>query len=543
MSPHFHTLTNQVIEFSFQAGKVYSDPFNQVELDVVFSTPTGERKVLPAYWAGDQEWRVRFSSAAPGKFHYTTKCSDTGDPGLNNQEGQIEISQNQSDNPLTKHGRLRVRDDRNGFEHLDGTPFFWLGDTWWMAFTGRLGYPEEFYRLLDDRIQKGFTLVHMVAGLFPDMPPYDPRGANQAGFSWEENFSRINPAFFDLADLKLQTLVSRGIVPLVVGAWGYYLPVMGVEKMKKHYRYLVARWAAYPVLWCLAGEVTMPWYLSTTKENDEKVQKKDWAEVGLYLQEIDAFDNPITAHSGSTGESPTELADASFLDFNFVQAGHGNYSVALNATKHMLGVMDRTTLKPVINAETCYEGILGSAHQDVQRYLFWSNLLSGIIGYSYGANGIWQLNRADMPYGPSPHGMSWGGLPWDEAMHLPGSTQLSLGKRMLERYRFWLFLPHPEWITPHASKEDTSQPFAAGIPGEVRVFYFPNVIGPWMKDLPQVHGLEANTLYQAYYFNPINGEEQTIGQVTADKNGDWTIVFPTAGQDNVLVLETAQARV
>jgi hypothetical protein len=31
---------------------------------------------------------------------------------------------------------------------------------------------------------------------------------------------------------------------------------MGMEKVKKHWRYLIARWSAYPVVWCLAGEGT-----------------------------------------------------------------------------------------------------------------------------------------------------------------------------------------------------------------------------------------------------------------------------------------------
>jgi len=38
--------------------------------------------------------------------------------------------------------------------------------------------------------------------------------------------------------------------------------------MKRHWRYLVARWGAYPVVWCLAGEGTMPYYLSIAKERD-----------------------------------------------------------------------------------------------------------------------------------------------------------------------------------------------------------------------------------------------------------------------------------
>ena len=41
---------------------------------------------------------------------------------------------------------------------------------------------------------------------------------------------------------------------------------MGVDKMKKHWRNLVARYGAYPVVWCLAGEAAMPYYLAEDKD-------------------------------------------------------------------------------------------------------------------------------------------------------------------------------------------------------------------------------------------------------------------------------------
>jgi hypothetical protein len=42
-------------------------------------------------------------------------------------------------NPFYTHGPIRVAASHRHFEHADGTPFFWLGDTWWMGLTERLG--------------------------------------------------------------------------------------------------------------------------------------------------------------------------------------------------------------------------------------------------------------------------------------------------------------------------------------------------------------------------------------------------------------------
>src|SRR5579883_1401177 len=203
-----------------------------------------------------------------GRYTYRTVSSDSSNPDLHGQRGILEVSPYRGDNPLLKHGPLRVASDQRYFEHTDGTHFLWLGDTWWMGLCHRLRWPEDFQKLAADRASKGFTVVQIVAGLYPDMPPFDPRGANEAGFPWEENYARINPHYFDMADLRIRALVDRGLAPCIVGCWGYFMIFMGLRKIKQHWRNIVARWGAYPVFWCLAGEGTMPYYLSKNKEED-----------------------------------------------------------------------------------------------------------------------------------------------------------------------------------------------------------------------------------------------------------------------------------
>lgn len=144
--------------------------------------------------------------------------------------------------------------------HRDGTPFFWLADTWWMGLTTRLAYPEDFETLAEDRRRKGFTVVQIVAGLYPDMLPFDERGKNEGGFPWDEQFTQINPLYFDMADRKIISLIEHGITPCIVGSWGFYMKFAGKEALKRHWQYLIARWAAYPVVWCVAGEANMAFY-------------------------------------------------------------------------------------------------------------------------------------------------------------------------------------------------------------------------------------------------------------------------------------------
>jgi len=529
-------------EWSFRSGGTYDDPFNDVELTAVFTDPDGTELRVPAFWAGENAWRVRYVSPKVGRHHYRTECSDTGNPDLHGREGDLEINPYEGDNPLFKHGPLRVSENRRYLEHLDGTPFFWLGDTWWMGLCKRLGWPGEFQQLATDRVAKGFSVIQIIAGLYPDMPAFDERGANEAGFPWETDYARINPAYFDMADLRIDYLVRNGLAPCVVGCWGYFLKWMGVEKMKRHWRYLVARWGAYPVTWCLAGEATMPYYLSKTGEDDAAFQKRGWTELATYVRDTDPYRNPITIHPTNKGREQVE--DPNVLDFEMLQTGHGDRQALPNNVRTVIECYSAQPRMPVFVSEVCYEGIGSACREEVQRLMFWSALLSGAFGHTYGANGIWQVNRRDKPYGPSPHGMSWGNTPWDEAAGLPGSTQLGLARRLLERYEWWNFKPHPEWVVePRKSEELPLASFAAGIPGKIAVIYLPNFI--WANIT--VKGLEGGVRCNAYLWNPATAEETALGELTPDTDGNiilrqrtddgrWRFLFPLY-QDWILVLE------
>jgi hypothetical protein len=453
---------NQVAEWTFTAAKDHPDPFNDVELDAVFTTPGGAVMRVPAFWAGGKTWRVRYASPEVGTHRLKTICSDAADAGLHNIEGSVEVKSYTGENRLYRHGSIRVAADRKHFEHTDGTPFFWLADTWWMGLTKRLHFPDEFDVLVRDRVAKGFTVVQIVAGLYPDMPAFDERGANEAGFPWEKDYSRINPAYFDQADRRIERLVHNGLAPCVVGAWGYHLPWLGVEKMKKHWRYVVARWGAYPTFWCVAGEGAMPYYLSADKAKDAEFQKRGWTEIAKYIREIDPYDRPITIHP--TDMSRNQVTDASVLDFEMLQTGHGDRAsigTTIALLKQSRAASKAGPAMPTINAEVCYEGILGTCRDDVVRIVTWQSLLAGTAGHTYGANGIWQLNRKDQPYGKSPHGGDYGHTPWDEAMRLPGSAQVGHARKLLEQFEWWRFEPHPEWAAYDADDEDDTKEAAA----------------------------------------------------------------------------------
>ncbi|HUT01003.1 MAG TPA: DUF4038 domain-containing protein [Phycisphaerae bacterium] len=535
MSHQIHGMQNEVSEWGYTTGRRYADPFNDVELDVVVSHSEGESWRVPAYWAGGQEWRVRFRPPRPGAYEVVTVSSEASDGDLHERRSSLEASANDGAHPLLARGPLEVAASKRTFQHADGTPFFWLGDTWWMGLCKRWSWPDDFQLMTADRVAKGFTVIQIVAGLYPDMPALDERGTNEAGVPWEQDYSRINPAYFDMADLRIQWLVRSGLVPCIVGCWGYYLPILGVAKMKQHWRNLVARWGAYPVVWCLAGEGAMPYYLSEDKEGDKAAQIAGWTEVGRYVRRIDPCGHPVTIHPTQVGRD--QVTDDTILDFDMLQTGHGGHESVPNTVRTILAERLREPVMPVLVGEVSYEGIMHGTQAEVQRLTFWASVLSGAAGHTYGANGIWQVNTRRRPFGPSPHGANWGTTPWEEAHRLAGSVQLGLARRLLERYEWWRFEPHQDWVSPAGSPEDTGAAFAAGIPGEVRVVYFYNPRAPWSADPLKVVRLEGHQQYRAFFWDPRDGREHDLGTVEPDADGAWGIPMQPTLQDWVVVLE------
>ena len=442
------TSANVPVEIPFTAQAEHADPFNKTFLDVTFRSPSGREAKVPAFWAGGKTWKVRYASGEVGEHRFRSACNLDADAGLHAVEGVVTVAPYTGDNPLFKHGPIRVADDRRHMAHADGTPFFWLGDTWWMGLAHRLHFPDEFGRLAADRKAKGFNVVQIVAGLYPDMPPFDPRGANEAGFPWEAEYARIRPGYFDAADKRLQHLVDQGITPCLVGAWGYFLPYMGVERAEQHWRYLIARYGAYPIAWCVAGEANLPYYQVKNFPYDDREQVHGWTKVIAYVRATDPFRRPLTIHPTAINQYTARHAtdDPALLDFDMLQTPHGNREAIPITLKAARDSYAAAPTMPVIDGEAAYEMLSGTIPASATRAMFWTCMASGAAGHTYGANGIWQNNRKGDPHGKSPTGGTYGTIAWDESMVLPGSAQLAAGKRFLERFDWPKSAPHPEWV-------------------------------------------------------------------------------------------------
>jgi hypothetical protein len=153
-----------------------------------------------------------------------------------------------------------------------------------------------------------------------------------------------------------------------------------------------------------------------------------------------------------------------------------------------------------------------------------------LAGHTYGANGIWQLNGINKPYGNSPGGNNWGITPWNEAMKLPGSAQIGAARKLIESIPDWSsFEPQPEMITQWSSADTAVLAVTSG--SRSALAYLPSP-GSITITLPAA----AEQQYKAFWFNPITTDKGQAFTLTTDASGKLVATSPATKQDGVLVL-------
>jgi hypothetical protein len=294
------------------------------------------------------------------------------------------------------------------------------------------------------------------------------------------------------------------------------------------------------VMFCLAGETAMRYYLSPNPiEQDVANLQQAWSRIGKVVRDLDPYRRPLTTHPRSC--SFEDLTDHSMLDFHMLQSGHMPSANGW-ALKLIEKARAQSPRKPTVQAEPPYEGHGGTNGPDVQRYAFWSAMLSGCAGYTYGAAGIFQANDPVRKTPNRPDGGTFDRYTWDQAIHFDGAAQLGKARALLASLPLDRFEPHPEWATaPLRWGQDGYHPpfkiFPAGVAGECRVIYLPMRWYHW--DGLVVHQLEPGVRYQVTYVDPATFDTYDVGVARADASGNWTAPGFKYMHDWVVVMKRA----
>ncbi len=222
------------------------------------------------------------------------------------------------------------------------------------------------------------------------------------------------------------------------------------------------------------------------------------------------------------------------------QTGHAAESEIGKMARQMRAAYEAQPKMPVIVGESSYDGLDfkdwggGVLSSDASRQMFWTGLMqNGAAGGTYGANGVWQVNRRDMPYGPSPHGRSWGSIPWDEAMKRPGSAQVGPGQKFFAKYPWSRFETRPAaaaWADSQPAGGEI-QPWAVGAAADLLIVYVPRPRPVKVQQLP------LHREYAADLFDPVSGKTPSLGEIKTDGHGNWSCPPPVYKHDWVVVLE------
>lgn len=286
---------------------------------------------------------------------------------------------------------LEVAPDGRTLQTASGKPFTWIGDTAWNLFI-RLDL-EETERYLQDRREKRFTVIQA------NVVSIHSEARNNAGeLAFHENdYRRPNEAYFRHIDRVLARAEELDLYVMLLPAWARFhverddAGLATPEIARDYGRFLGRRYRERDnLIWSLGGDArpTKHAVYDALAQGIEEGLGRD--PLMTYHPPGGTYRPPAT----STGEF---YHDKPWMDFNMMQSGHsrGNRNYLRVAEDYA-----REPVKPTLDSEPCYEqhpirhkfenGVFNA--WDMRQRAYWS-VLAGAFGFSYGGNGIWQMDK------------------------------------------------------------------------------------------------------------------------------------------------------
>lgn len=554
------------VEITLTSMLPYSNPYTDVSVWVDLAGP-GFQKRCYGFWDGGNTYRVRVVATAPGRWSWRSG-SNKKDPGLQGRTGSFTaIDWTEADkqaNPL-RRGFIRPTPNGHAFQYADETPFFLIGDTWWPVPTFR-------YRWYDDdkerpigpgmglkdairyRKPQGFNCIAMIAahpawhndGKPPQLRMEDGTviraawaqdGTKSAKTMTDEagnrpfefpgkvpgfeeivpDLDRINPAYFQSMDRKIDYLNSQGFVPFIEPArrdigqvWKKF------HKWPDSYsRYVQYIWSRYQANNCLFSPIHYDW-------SGQSIPAEDWNAAGN--QVIERYGPPPFGtlvgcnSSGSSLENFGHVDKAKWVTFHQI----GNANRDHSSYRRLTDIFNAKPPIPGINGEPYYDGWgpnAGEGGSDqsalfARSAMYGSTLSGGLGGYIHGAGGTWPGNVE-----PEAKQKLWEAIQWPAGRQLPNLATFVLS----EGTKYRDLVPQRDLVSPNDSGDPkgwTRWAYCSRTDDKsLFLLYFE-------KGCPKatLSGAKAGAEYKAQWFNPRKGEWIDAGQLRADNSGK--IVLP-----------------
>jgi hypothetical protein len=436
------------------------------------------------------------------------------------------------------HGRLMVSPNHRFLQHLDGTPFFWLGDTGWRLFQ-RLTR-EEAVKYLENRRQKGFNVIQvMIANNEGERNAYGQEAFENGDPGTPRVTPGNNPAhreeydYWDHIDFVLGTAEEKGIYLAMLPAWcSLAKATLNESNAGDYIAFLARRYKDRPnVIWVNGGDCR-----GTDFPNL-------WRIMGATLKQLDP-NHLVTYHPFGGTSSSMWFHTEAWLDFNMFQSGHRRYDQVREGQRDFWKGEDgwrfvaedlaKAPPKPTLDGEPSYESIPQGLHDPTQpywdanhvrRYAYWS-VFAGACGHTYGHNAVMQMHKPNV--GKGAYGVR---EYWDQALDAPGAGQMQWLKHLILSRPYFQRAPDQSLI---AGSNGERYERVIATRGESYAFFYTFTGRPFQVQLGKISGEQVI----AWWFDPRTGNAKRIGKFPNRGARSFTPPgTPANGNDWVLVLD------
>jgi hypothetical protein len=505
----------EVFEITLKAKKKYANPYAEIPVDihkdgllkVQFTGTAGNAKgkslTVSGFWSEGQTWKARFAPPATGTWAYQ---SISADRGLNKAKGEIDVGdwseEEKTSNP-TRRGLVQVMqtgpEAGHFFQYADGTPFLWVGDTWWNWTQKKIKF-ETFKTLVDDRSEKGFTVGQLFV-------PGNGWGGESSSML-DKTYTILDTAHMRKVENMIAYANSKGITVWVHAWWARkdLDQTAGPEKMKRWWRYLVDRLGAYNVIWVIGGEYNMYDY--------GRLGIQFWKDLGQFIKDEDPYDRIVSGHNTPPGwdggaEAPQwstaeVFHNEKWLDYNQSQVGHGRWYNEM-IPDVVSEAHAKSPAKPIVVTEPWYEFVEGSAPAMDIRFAAWGAMMSGAAGHTYGGGHVWLAHVPESPAGGGPWPLEKG---FDNnTLDYAGARSMSYFARFFKSIEWWKLAPHPELLAEYPDK------YCIAVPGDEYVVYL-----RWGGNVKvDLRPSSEDDTFEYTWFDPSTGKSLPVKTV---KGGD-----------------------
>ena len=502
------------VEVMFSAETEIADPFDLEGANFVaaFTASDGTRLDIPGFWDGERTWKIRFTPTRSGRWTYVTRFANPKDKGLHGKTGELAVKPGSGTIATQLHGGfLKPSTDGRSLTYTDGTPFFWLGDTWWAVPSANVPF-DVFKRQVDARLPLGYTIfqAHGHRPIFPD----SQIGAFEAVRKPDAETLR----YWRETDRYLVYACEKGMIGMMGFGRGDMFDPLSMGELKRLWRYYIARYGAFPVSFLITQEYNID--VSTRGQHIPKLLA-----VGQFIKDTDPYKRAMTAHPWCRSRDSKQSWDQPWQDFIMLQAGHRRFESA----KAYQEIWQRTPPRAFLEAEANYEGF-ASADFEVNaaaiRRSAYTAVQSGSFGFTYGAQGLYAGILDRTRPGPTAR---WGPvLTGEEALSLAGGLQLRHLRACYESVPWWKLSPLPDAVEPAATSV-----IVKGEPPSLFLIYYIPTKGP-LKELCLTQASKTGR-YEAHWFDPRTGNQSSAGDLRPADKG-FRLPSPPDNQDWMLIL-------